>query len=177
MQIRTETKNDYKHVFNLNYTAFGNRDDEAKLVERIRFSDSFIPELSIVADDQGEIVGHLLLSKAKIINENGEKEVVVLAPVAVLPEFQKKGIGIKLIEEGLKRAKDLGYGLVLLIGHPAYYPKFGFQPARAHGLELTQYQVPDDVFMVGELKDRELENTVGELHYPKAFFGATSQIN
>jgi predicted N-acetyltransferase YhbS len=148
MRIRTETKNDFKHVFNLNYTAFGNRDDEAKLVEQIRFSDGFIPELSIVAEAQGNIVGHLMLSKAKLTNEDGDKEVIVLAPVAVLPEFQKKGIGSKLIKEGLKRAKKEGYGLVFLIGHPDYYPKFGFQPARAHGMELTQYQVPDDVFMV-----------------------------
>ena len=170
MHIRTETKNDYKDVFNLNYTAFGNRDDESKLVESIRFSDGFIPELSIVADNQGEIVGHLLISKAKIRSENGDKDVVVLAPVAVLPEFQKKGIGSKLIKEGLKRAEKMGYGLVFLIGHPAYYPKFGFQAARNHGLELTQYQVPDDVFMVCELKEGELESTKGELMYPPAFF-------
>lgn len=175
MRIRTETKNDFKHVFNLNYTAFGNRDDEAKLVEQIRFSDGFIPELSIVAEAQGDIVGHLMLSKAKLTNEVGDKEVIVLAPVAVLPEFQKKGIGSKLIKEGLKRAKKEGYGLVFLIGHPDYYPKFGFQPARAHGMELTQYQVPDDVFMVCELTDGELENSGGELHYPKAFFGAATQ--
>ncbi|MGE6487107.1 GNAT family N-acetyltransferase [Paenisporosarcina sp. NPDC076898] len=175
MRIRTETKNDFKHVFNLNYTTFGNRDDEAKLVEQIRFSDGFIPKLSIVAEDQGDIVGHLLLSKAKLTNEGKDKVVIVLAPVAVLPKFQKKGIGSKLIEEGLKRAKKEGYGLVFLIGHPDYYPKFGFQPARAHGLELTQFQVPDDVFMVCELIDGELENNVGELHYPKAFFGTATQ--
>ena len=175
MRIRTETKNDFKYVFNLNYTAFGNRDDEAKLVEQIRFSDGFIPELSIVAEAQGDIVGHLMLSKAKLTNEFCDKEVIVLAPVAVLPEFQKKGIGSKLIKEGLKRAKKEGYGLVFLIGHPDYYPKFGFQPARAHGIELTQFSVPDDVFMVCELIDGELEKSVGELHYPKAFFGAATQ--
>lgn len=171
MQIRTETINDYKHVFNLNYLAFENRDDEAKLVERIRFSKFFIRELSLVAEEQREIVGHVLFSKAKIIQENGEKEVLVLAPVAVNPSFQKKGIGSNLIEEGLRRAKDLGYSLVFLIGHPNYYPKFGFQPARNHGMELTQFEVPDDVFMVCELIEGELQQTNGELHYPPAFFG------
>ncbi|WP_017381464.1 GNAT family N-acetyltransferase [Paenisporosarcina sp. TG-14] len=70
MQIRTETINDYKHVFNLNYLAFEKRDDEAKLIEHIRFSNCFIRELSLVAEEQGEIVGHVLLSKAKIIREN-----------------------------------------------------------------------------------------------------------
>ena len=171
MQIRTETLNDYKHVFNLNYLAFENRDDEAKLVERIRFSNSFIRELSLVAEEQGEIVGHVLFSKAKIIQDNGEIEVLVLAPVAVNPSVQKKGIGSNLIEEGLRRAKDLGYGLVCLIGHPNYYTKFGFQPARNHGIELTQFEVPDDVFMVNELIEGELQQTNGELRYPPAFFG------
>ncbi|HSO56823.1 MAG TPA: N-acetyltransferase [Paenisporosarcina sp.] len=170
MLIRTETKDDYKHVFNLNYLVFKNRDDEAKLVERIRFSNCFIRELSLVAMEQGEIVGHVLLSKAKIIRENGEKEVLVLSPVAVNPSVQKQGIGSNLIEEGLRRAKDLGYGLVLLMGHPTYYPKFGFQPAKRHGIELTQFIVPDNVFMVCELIDGELQQTNGELRYPPAFF-------
>ena len=170
MLIRTETKDDFKHVFNLNYLAFEKRDDEAKLVERIRFSNCFIRDLSLVAEEQGEIVGHVLLSKAKIIQENGEKEVLVLAPVAVNPSVQKKGIGSNLIQEVLRRAKDLGYGLVLLIGHPTYYPKFGFQPAKQHGIELTQFKVPDDVFMVCELIEGELQRTNGELRYPPAFF-------
>lgn len=86
------------------------------------------------------------------------------------PTVQKRGIGSNLIEEGLRRAKDLGYGLVFLIGHPNYYPKFGFQPARNHGMELTQFKVPDDVFMVYELKDGELARISGELHYPTPFF-------
>lgn len=169
MLIRTETKDDYKHVFNLNYLAFEKRDDEAKLVERIRFSNFFIRDLSLVAEEQGEIVGHVLLSKAKIIQKNGEKEVLVLAPVAVNPTVQKKGIGSKLINEGLRRAKDLGYGLVLLIGHPTYYPKFGFQPANQHGIELTQFNVPEDAFMVCELIEGELQRTNGELRYPSSF--------
>jgi predicted N-acetyltransferase YhbS len=171
MQIRTETINDYKHVFNLNYLAFENRDDEAKLVERIRFSNSFIRELSLVAEEKREIVGHVLFSKANIIQENGEKEVLVLVPMAVNPSVQKKGIGSNLIEEGLRRATDLGYGLVFLIGHPNYYPKFGFQPARNHGMELTQFEVPNNVFMVCELIAGELQQTNGELRYPPAFFG------
>lgn len=170
MRIRTETKNDYKQVFNLNYEAFGNRDDEAKLVERIRFSNGFIAELSLVAEDKGEVVGHLLISKAKIIKENDEKEVLVLAPIAVKPTAQNKGIGSKLMKEGLKRAKSAGYGLVLLIGHSDFYPRFGFEQARKHGLELTQFTVGDEVFMVHELKKGELAKTTGELHYPPAFF-------
>lgn len=172
MLIRTETKNDYKHVFNLNYEAFGKRDDESRLVERIRFSNGFIRELSLVGEEKGEIVGHILLSKAKIIDKNGEtEEVLVLAPVAVKPELQRKGIGGRLINKVLERATDSGYGLVFLIGHPSYYPKFGFQPARAHGVELTQFEITDDVFMVYELKVGELKKVQGELYYPSSFFG------
>lgn len=171
MFVRTETKKDYQQVFNVHYEAFNNREDESKLVERIRTSSDFIPALSLVAEgNQEEIVGHILLSKARSIKENNEKEVLVLAPVAVRPGIQKNRIGSELIEEGLKRAKKLGYGLVLLIGHPTYYPKFGFRPARNHGLELNQYQVPDNVFMVCELKEGELESTSGELQYPPSFF-------
>lgn len=75
-----------------------------------------------------------------------------------------------MIEEGLKKARALGYGLVLLIGHPSYYPKFGFKPARQFGLELKQFNVPDEVFMVCELKAGELHRITGELRYPPAFF-------
>jgi putative acetyltransferase len=112
-----------------------------------------------------------LRKTAKIIQQNVEIEVIVLAPMAVKPAFQNKGIGGKLIKESLKRAKKLGFELVLLIGHPDYYPKFGFQAARTHGIELTQFDVPNNVFMVYELKKGALETTNGELIYPPAFFG------
>ncbi|MBS4216785.1 N-acetyltransferase [Bacillus sp. FJAT-49711] len=170
MSIRTETINDYKAVYDLNYEAFGSRDDEAKLVEKIRESSRFIPELSIVAEINGEMVGHILLSKANVVKDEEFFEVIVLAPVAVKPSFQKKGVGSGLIREGLKRVKELNYGLVLLIGHPSYYPKFGFKPARPFGLELLQFDVPDDVFMVCELRAGELDLIKGELKYPSAFF-------
>ncbi|MCS7463334.1 N-acetyltransferase [Paenibacillus doosanensis] len=170
MIIRSETADDYKEVYNLNYEAFGRRHDEAELVERIRQSEEFVPELSIVAELDGKLAGHVLLSKAAVFNENGKRqEVIVLAPIAVRPDMQKKGVGSQLITEGLKRSRALGYPAVLLIGHPSYYPKFGFKPARAFGLELHQYQVPDPVFMVCELNEGALQNLRGELRYPAAF--------
>ncbi|PLR86702.1 GNAT family N-acetyltransferase [Bacillus sp. V33-4] len=171
MNIRTEKASDYKKVYQLNYLAFGERDDESKLIERIRLSEEFVPELSIIAEEKGEIAGHILLSKAKVKNPNHEYEVIVLAPIAVRPGYQKKGIGTKLMQEGLRRCKGLGYGLVLLIGHPDYYPKFGFKPARKYRLELRQFDVPDEVFMVCELKVGELNKVHGELTYPGSFFG------
>ncbi|KAA0549101.1 N-acetyltransferase [Bacillus sp. BGMRC 2118] len=170
MKIRTEQIDDHKSVFELNYKAFGNRDDESNLIERIRKSFNFIPELSIVAELDGKIVGHLLISKALLKNEVEEIEVLVLAPIAVNPEMQKSGIGSALIKEGLKRSRELHYGLVFLIGHPSYYPRFGFKPGRRHQFELKQFNMPDDVFMVKELREGEELKVGGELLYPEAFF-------
>lgn len=170
MIIRTETIEDYRKVYQINYEAFRNREDEPKLVEKIRKSEQFIPELSIVAEENNEIVGHLLLSKAEVVNEDTRHEVIVLAPIAVKPDLQNKGIGGQLIQEGLRRCKELGYGIVLLIGHPTYYPKFGFKPARQYGLDLKQFEVSDEVFMVCELIEGELDRVKGELKYPETFF-------
>lgn len=169
MIIRTENKSDYNQVFKVNYEAFRNREDEPKLVEKIRDSEQFISELSIVAEENNEILGHILLSKAEVIEGDINHEVIVLAPIAVKPELQNMGIGSKLIQEGLERCKNLGYGLVLLIGHPTYYPKFGFKQARQYGLELKQFNVSDEVFMVCEVIEGELDKIKGELRYPETF--------
>ncbi|MBM6995984.1 N-acetyltransferase [Paenibacillus sp. DXFW5] len=170
MIIRTETERDFNEVYKLNYLAFGNREDESKLVERIRKSNEYIPELSIIAEMENEIVGHLLLSKAKVEDHENAYTVIVLAPIAVKPNRQKQGIGSRLIEEGIRRCRTLGYGIILLIGHPSYYPRLGFQPARKHGLDLKQFEVPDEVFMVYEVEEGKLKEIKGELKYPKAFF-------
>lgn len=170
MIIRTEEFKDYNEVYRLNFEAFNSREDESKLIERIRSSKFFVPELSIVAEVEEEIVGHILLSKAEIVDKDVKHEVIVLAPIAVKPSLQKRGIGGELIREGLARCRKLGYSLVLLIGHPEYYPKFGFKPARKHGIELRQFEVSDNVFMVYELIEGSLKTINGELMYPKAFF-------
>ncbi|WP_337100038.1 GNAT family N-acetyltransferase [Paenibacillus sp. YIM B09110] len=171
MRIRTENQADYAQVHQVNFAAFGNREDEAKLVERIRETSYFVPELSIVAEEDGVIIGHILLSKADVVDGEQHYEVLALAPVAVDPNHQKQGVGKQLIHEALQRGKELGYAIVLLIGHPTYYPKFGFQPARSYGLELKQFEVSDDVFMVCELQENALKRIKGELIYPSAFFG------
>lgn len=170
MIIRTEMSADYKDVHQVNVKAFGDREDEARLVENIRNSAGFIPELSIVAEQDNEIVGHILLSMAVVEDGENTYDVIALAPLAVLPKVQKQGIGKALILEGLERCRTLGYHLVFLIGHPEYYPKFGFKPAGQYGFELKQFEVPEDVFMVCELKAGELQKIKGELKYPPTFF-------
>ncbi|PYI54633.1 GNAT family N-acetyltransferase [Paenibacillus flagellatus] len=170
MLIRTETANDHDAVFRLNREAFGGRETESRLVERIRGSAGFIPELSLVAVRNGRVVGHLLLSKAEIVDGERRHEAVVLAPIAVLPEEQRKGIGRALIGEGFERCVRLGFEVVCLIGHPDYYPRFGFRPAKEAGLELKQFRVPDDVFMVRELREGALQEIGGELRYPESFW-------
>ncbi|WP_166243042.1 GNAT family N-acetyltransferase [Paenibacillus turpanensis] len=170
MIIRTEEKKDYEAVYSIHYHAFGGREDESTLVERIRASSHFVPELSIVAEQDGRVVGHILLSEAVVVENDLAHKVIVLAPIAVIPDQQKRKIGSMLVEEGLSRCRELGAGLVFLIGHPSYYPRFGFKPARAFQFELLQFKVPDEVFMVCELAAGELEKVNGELQYPETFF-------
>lgn len=170
--IRTERADDFEAVFSLHAAAFGNREDESRLVENIRLSDCFVQELSLVAEERRRIVGHALFSKAEVVDEDRKHEVIVLAPIAVMPDFQRKGIGGKLIQEGIRRCTELGFPYIFLIGHPTYYPKFGFAPARQFGFELKQYEVPDEVFMVQHLHVLEGMPAIskGELRYPKSFF-------
>ncbi|MBB6674348.1 N-acetyltransferase [Cohnella nanjingensis] len=179
IQIRTAAASDNEQIFQLHLRAFGGRKDESELVERIRVSDGYVPELSLVAVDEesGEIVGHALFSKAAIYDLAQSSEVLVLAPIAVDPAYQRQGIGGHLIREGIARSEAMDFKLILLIGHPSYYPRFGFEPAGRHGLVLMQFVVPDEVFMVLELAEGELarmrderKGMVGELKYPQTFF-------
>src|SRR5690606_35046043 len=138
MNIRKEETKDYIEVFNLIKNAFENEvftdHKEQFLVERLRKVESFVPELSLVAEIDEKIVGYVLLTKIKIINQDIQKTTLALATIAVLKEYQGKGIGGKLIEEAHKRAKDLGFDSVILLGHEKYYPKFGYTMTKNYGI-------------------------------------------
>ncbi|NEU31740.1 N-acetyltransferase [bacterium LRH843] len=144
---------------------------EHELVSRIRKSEAFIPELSLVAinNDNHEIVGHILLSKIKIMNDDQFAESLALAPVSVLPEHQNKGIGKLLIFEGLIKAKEKGYNSVVVMGHPDYYPKFGFEKASKWGIRAP-FEVPEEAFMALELRKNALARVSGIVEYPSIFF-------
>ncbi|AKF94726.1 N-acetyltransferase [Brevibacillus laterosporus] len=171
--IRQELTEEYNTTEDIIKRAFLNEEYSDKkehlLVNRIRKSDAFIPELSLVALNQAkDIIGHILLSKIKIVDGDNAVDSLALAPVSVAPEYQKKGIGSKLIHAALKSAKELGYRSVIVLGHKDYYPKFGFKPASLWNIQAP-FEVPDEVFMALELTDNSLENVQGFVHYSKVF--------
>ena len=174
MNIRKEEKKDYKKVFSLIENAFKDEvytdHKEQYLVERLRNSASFIPELSLVAEIDDEIVGYILLTKIKIINDNLQvSESLALAPVAVLKRYQGKGIGGKLILEAHRKSKELGFKSVILLGHEKYYPKFGYEMTKKYGIKLP-FNVPDENCMLIELTENALKDVSGTVEYPKEFY-------
>ncbi|PFR52947.1 GNAT family N-acetyltransferase [Bacillus cereus] len=169
--IRQEQKSDYRKTEEVVKKAFLNEEysdkKEHELVKRIRECDAFVPELSIVAVDE-EIVGYIMLSKIAIEKDGASVDSLALAPVSVASGHQKKGIGGKLIVAALEKAKGLGYGSVVLLGHPEYYPKFGFKKASEWNIKAP-FEVPDEVFMVKELTENALEGVEGVVQYSSAF--------
>lgn len=141
---------------------------EQFLVERLRKSSAFIPELSLVAEIGNKIVGHILLTKLKIKNDQNEFDSLALAPVSVLQEYQGKGVGKMLIEQAHKEAKRLGYKSIVLLGHEKYYPRFGYQQADKFGIKLP-FEVPKENCMVIELMEGGLNGVRGTVEYPKEF--------
>ncbi len=167
IEIRKEQKSDYEEVYNVVKTAFekakesdGNEQD---LVVALRKSSNFIPELSLVAKKDNKIVGYILFTKIQI----GKFEELALAPLAVLPEYQRQGVGSKLIEEGHKIAKEMGYHYVVVLGSDKYYPKFGYEKASKYGIK-PPFDVPDENFMVIKLNDLR-KGIKGTVKYAKEF--------
>ncbi|MFT9847097.1 GNAT family N-acetyltransferase [Aneurinibacillus sp. REN35] len=165
IHIKQETPADYKTTEKVIKSAFASMEfsdkKEHELVSRIRKTDAFIPQLSLVAinRDNKKIVGHILLSKIKIVNDTEIVESLALAPVSVLPDYQHKGIGRLLILEALQKAKELRYNSVIVLGHPEYYPKFGFNKASLWGIEAP-FEVPEESFMAVELHDHALSHVL-----------------
>ncbi len=163
--LRLETQADIAGVRAVNAAAF-EADAEAALVDALREAGKFV--LSLVASLNGDVVGHILFTK--ILMEPGgiEAGILGLGPMAVRPGSQGQGIGSALVRRGLERCRDLGFRGVVVLGHPAFYPRFGFVPASEHGITST-YDVPDEVFMAMGLGEGELPG--GLAVYPPEFAG------
>lgn len=164
--IRREQNGDIDAVREVNRSAFG-RAGEAELVDSVRGMANVI---SFVAEVSSEIVGHVLFSPVRI--EDGETLVpgVALGPMAVLPEYQRKGIGSQLVRFGLEVCKSEGYELAVGLGHPEYYPRFGFERADAHGIYFESWG-PNRAFMIVELVPGALNGVSGSVRYLPQFSG------
>ncbi len=165
--IRPETPADVPAIFDVNLRAFG-QPAEAQLVDALRREGDFVPELSLVALYGGTIAGHILFPPIFIISPVGSIPALALAPMAVLPEFQHRGIGSQLIRHGLAACRHLGHRIVIVVGHPEYYPRFGFTPARAHGIKAP-FPVPDEAFLALELVNGAFDGIHGTVRYPPSF--------
>lgn len=166
--IRQEEKKDRKDIYEVNRLAFG-QENESKLIDRIRAGSNFVPGLSLVAVTGGKTVGHILFSKIKIIGSSVFKT-LALAPMAVVPAFQKQGIGSELVKEGMSRAKELGFDSIIVVGHKNYYRRFGFEGASKWDIKCP-FEVPDEAFMAVELTEKALEGKSGTVEYPEEFTG------
>lgn len=164
INVRDEHAEDIPVVHELNVLAF-ETETEANLVDILR--ESAGPIISLVAIEDETIVGHILFTPVEL-NGRSSLKIMGLAPMAVAPERQRSGIGSALINEGLNRCGELGAGAVVVLGHPAYYPKFGFVPASTTNINC-EYDVPDDVFMVLELTADYLSAVNGTIKYHEAF--------
>ena len=164
MRIRAEQPGDWLAVHRVNESAFETH-VEVDLVYALRQQVS--PIVSLVAERDGSVVGHILFSPVTLPDHPNLK-IMGLAPMAVAPQHQRTGIGSALVRAGLERCRELGFGAVVVLGHPEYYPRFGFSPASRFGIGC-EYDVPDDVFMMLELRPGFLEGASGVIRYHEAF--------
>jgi putative acetyltransferase len=161
--VRVEEPSDHAAIGEINRLAFG-RDDEARLVDDLR-NGGYI-RISLVADDDGRVVGHLLFSALAVGTPNGTVEALALAPMAVVPSHQRRGIGSMLVRKGLQACRDAGHRIVVVLGHPEFYPRFGFSAKMAERLK-SAFSGP--AFMAAELTPGVLESVEGEVRYPPPF--------
>ena len=170
ISIRPEKPEDYAAIAEITTLAFG-QPNEARLVEALRAADDFEPALSLVAEEDGEIIGHILFSTVTLESPAGGMPILCLAPMSVHPDHQNKGVGTALVKAGFEQCRLLGHKIIVVIGHPNYYPRFGFTPARAAPAKRldVEFPVPDEAFMVLELVPDALAGYGGMVKFPKAF--------
>ncbi|MDY6795052.1 MAG: N-acetyltransferase [Actinomycetota bacterium] len=167
LTIREEIPSDYGAIRRVNDLAF-EQPDEGLMVDALRRNPRFVPELSLVALLDNAVVGHILFFPVRIICVDNDKISLSLAPLAVHPEHQGEGVGGALVREGLEAARAMGYESVMVMGHPGYYPRFGFRPASGWGIR-PPIEAPDEAFMALELSPGGLGDAAGVLEYPEEY--------
>jgi putative acetyltransferase len=162
--IRSEAASDFDTIRHVNRTAFES-DAEANLVDALW--DGGYVEVSLVAEVDGEVVGHILFTRLPIVTEGGTVDALSLAPMAVLPSHQRQGIGSRLVQEGLEACREKGHKIVVVLGHPEFYPRFGFSPDLAKSLESPFGG--GEAWMAMELVPDALAGVEGRVEYPPPF--------
>ncbi len=165
MNIRDEIQNDYEKIREVNELSFLG-EEEGKLINKLR--EKGVDLISLIAEDGTNLIGHILFCPAVIKTKEKSIDIAALGPMAVLPSYQRKGIGSALIKEGISRCIKAGYGAVAVLGHPELYPKFGFSPSVKYGI-TCEYDVPEEVFMILELHNDFLNGIKGMVKYHAAF--------
>ena len=166
IRIRKEALGDKQQIRKVNRESFS-RDEEANLVDQLR--QSCPDSISLVAHSEDGIVGHILFTPVVIEGKEGNLKGMGLAPMAVLPEFQNQGIGSQLVRAGLAAVAETQSPFVVVLGHPTFYPRFGFVPASRHGIVSEYEGVPDEAFMILVLTTGVLEGVSGVARYRPEF--------
>lgn len=167
LSFAQETEEDIAAIRELVTVAF-DRKSEAELIEAIRNSPNFIPQLSIVAKENGHVVGHILFSPIVIEAQTKTFPALALAPLAVTPIRQRQGIGSQLVKVGLSKCRELNHCIIVVLGDPQYYQRFGFQTASKFAIQAP-FSVSDEVFMVREIQPSALRDIKGIVRYPQYF--------
>ena len=165
LTIRWETPEDVEYIRYVNEQAFG-RGNEAELIEKLRNRGALT--ISLVAVQNGEIVGHISFSPVVIESEGSSFEVISLGTMAVLPTYQRKGVGSQMVRTGLEECRRLGHEIVVVVGHPDYYPRFGFVVAGPKGIDC-EFKVPEDAWMILELREGALAGRRGVARFQPEF--------
>lgn len=178
--IRTEREEDYKSIYKVVKTAFYREDkpedfNEWKLIDDVRKSKDFIKELSLVATYNNDVVGHILFTPLEIISGLDIYHSIALAPIAVMPQYQNKGIGYQLIKEGIDKARKLGYGSIFVLGHPSFYKKFGFELASKWHIGIDDNFESEYLFGL-EIISGELSKINGNIRYCDVFYNEKGEL-
>jgi putative acetyltransferase len=165
MGIRNERPEDIKRIRKINSEAF-ETETEANLVNTLRSSG--VQYISLVYEENDKLLGHIFFTPVELEGDRSGLHIMGLGPMAVTTKFQNIGIGSSLVKAGIERCKLEGIDAIVVLGHPNYYPRFGFEPSIKYGVK-SEYEIPDEVFMALELKNNALKGKQGTIKYNEAF--------